>query len=250
MIGRAQRILAALAAAALLAPAGSRGENLEISPVLVDLSPAAPSVVVTVKNGGKLPTRYQVQGFRWSEDRSGRSRLDPADDLAVFPPLFQLAPGASRKVRVGATVAPGLVEQAWRLMIEELPDATAAEVNQVRIRTRFAIPAFLAPVRPDPSFQVRLAIEATGLALVVANPGNVRVKPLTTRVELFGADGSRLDTLDVAPWYVLAGGERSWDVKVPAARCAAVRRARVVADVEGKTVEASQEFPGGVCAGR
>jgi fimbrial chaperone protein len=250
VIGRPHRILAALAAAALLAPAGSRGENLEISPVLVDLSTATPSVVVTVKNGGRLPTRYQVQGYRWSEDRAGRSTLDPAGDLAVFPPLFQLAPGAARKVRVGATVAPGPVEQAWRLMIEELPDATAAEVNQVRIRTRFAIPAFLAPVRPDPSFQVRLALESAGLALVVSNPGNVRVKPLTTRVELFGADGARLDALDVAPWYVLAGGERSWEVKVPEGRCAAVRRARVVADVAGKTVEASQEFPGGVCARR
>jgi fimbrial chaperone protein len=133
-------------------------------------------------------------------------------------------------------------------MVEEIPDAVKSEAHKVVIRTRFAIPVFLAPPHPEPRCDLSLKVEATGLALVVGNRGTTRVKPITTAVELFGADGSKLETLDVAPWYVLAGGERAWDVKVPAGRCAAVRRARVIADVAGKTLEASQEFPGGVCA--
>ncbi len=94
MIGRFPTLVAALAATTLFAPAGSRGQNLEISPVLVDLSPASPSAVVTVRNSGTAPMRYQVSGQRWSEDRAGKPTLVPAEDLAVFPPLFELAAGA------------------------------------------------------------------------------------------------------------------------------------------------------------
>lgn len=248
MSRRIAALAAALAAAALLVPAGSRGQNLEVSPVLVDLSAASPSAIVTVRNAGKGPMRYQVSGLRWSEDRDGRPTLTPAQDLSIFPPLFQLAPGASRKVRVGATVPPEALERSWRLMVEELPDAVASEGHQVRIRTRFAIPVFLAPPAPEVRCDVALRVEGGRLKLVIANRGTTRAKPLTTRVELFAAEGGKLRDLDVAPWYVLAGGERAWDVDVPKELCATVRRARVVADVAGRKLEATLELPGGACA--
>lgn len=246
-----RRVLAAalLASAALLLPAGSRGQNLEISPVLVDLSSSAPSAVVTVKNLGKGPMRYQVKGFTWSEDRAGKPVLTPSSDFSIFPPLFQLPPGAEKKVRVGATVKPEGFERSWRLVVEELPDAVVAQGNQVTIRTRFAIPVFLAPLKPEARCTPSLAVEGKKLMLVVANQGTIRVKPVSTSVALFDAAGKQLRSLDVAPWYVLARGERAWDVGVPAELCALVRRATVVADVAGKKLEASQDFPGGVCGG-
>lgn len=247
MIRATSTLAAALAAAAVLVPVGSRGQNLEISPVLVDLSSARPSAVVTVRNAGKGPMRYQVKGLRWSEDRDGKSTLTPAEDLSIFPPLFQLAPGASRKVRVGATVPPEAIERSWRLMVEELPDAVATDGHQIRIRTRFAIPVFLAPPRPEVKCDVALRADDARLELVVTNRGSTRVKPLSTRVELFPAQGPKLRDLDVAPWYVLAGGERAWKVDVPKELCASVRRARVVAEVAGRTLEATQELPGGAC---
>lgn len=239
--------LAVAVAAALLAPAGSRGQNLEISPVLVDLSPAAPSAVLTIRNSGTGPMRYQVTGLRWSEDRAGKPTLVPAQDLAIFPPLFELAAGASRKVRVGATVPPERLERSWRLMVEELPDAVARSGNRVVIRTRFAVPVFLAPPAPEVKCDVALAAQGTRLELVVTNRGTTRVKPLSTRVDVFGADGARLRQVEVASWYVLAGGERAWDVPVPREICAAVRRAQVVVDVGGRKLEASQDLPGGAC---
>lgn len=245
---RRSRQLAFLTLVALAWPAGSRAQSLEISPVLVDLDAAAPSVVVTVKNVGKGPMRYQIKGMRWNEDRSGKPTLEAADDLAIFPPLFQLAPGASRKVRVGATVPATASERAWRLMIEELPDAVAAPGQKVTIRTRFAVPAFLAPLEKKARTDLSLAVEKAGLSLVVANRGTTRVKPLTTTVSLFAQDGAPIATLDVAPWYVLAGSERAWPVKVTAEQCGAVRRVKVVAEVGGQKLEASQDFPGGVCA--
>ena len=67
-------------------------------------------------------------------------------------------------------------------------------------------------------------------------------------MELRAGQGKKLKDLEVTPWYVLAGGERAWEVKVPGELCAAVRSARVVADIGGQRLEASQPFPDGVCA--
>lgn len=245
---RSKAALFAVAAFLASAPAGSRGQNLEISPVLVDVSAAKPSMVVTIRNTGAGPMRYQVKAHRWSEDRQGKPTLVPAGDLAVFPELFQLAAGASRKVRVGATVPPERIERSWRLVVEELPDAVAQAGQTVVVRTRFAIPVFQAPVRIETGCDLALERDTRGLALVVKNRGTTRAKPISTTVELWDGAGKKLKALDVTPWYVLAGAERAWEVKVPDDLCAAVRSSKVVVDIAGKRLEASQPFPDGVCA--
>jgi fimbrial chaperone protein len=238
-------LAAGLALAALLLPAGSRGQSLEVSPVVVDISGSTPSAVVTIRNLSAGAMRYQVKPFTWSDDRAGRTTLDPASDLAVFPGLFQLKPGEERKVRVGATVPPVASERVWRIMIEELPDAVQASGHKVVIRTRFSVPVFLAPIRPEVRVDYALRREGRGLTLVASNRGNVRVKPATMDVALLDEKGAEAKRLEVAPWYVLAGAERAFEVPVGPEICARIRQARAV--VDGKPAS-TLELPGGACA--
>jgi len=248
MLHRRSLVAASAALAALLAPAGSRGQNLEVSPVVVEVSASTPSAIVTVKNLGAAPMRYQVTPFAWSEDRTGRTSLEPTKELAVFPTLFQLAPGASRKVRVGATVQPAGVEHAWRIFIEELPDAVAAQGQRVVLRTRFSVPVFQAPARAERRLDLRLAVEEGGLVVLAVNGGTVRQRPATIDVKLFGEGGVPIGELSVPPWYVLPGGERAFDVKLPKELCALVRKAIATAVTDGRKSEASQDLPSGACA--
>jgi fimbrial chaperone protein len=239
---------AVLIAVALLSPAGSGAMSLEISPVLVDLTSAAPSATITVKNAGASPMRYQVKAFRWTEDRAGAPTLQPSEDFSIFPPLFQLAPGAARKVRVGAIVQPADQERSWRIVVEELPDAVSGSGPKILLRTRFAVPAFLAPKQPISKGELGLELDGKRLAFVVANRGNVRLKQSSTVVELFDATGRRIGEVTPGSWYVLAGAERAVEVKVPEGLCSAVRRVRVVAKpLGGGQLEASAEYPDGVC---
>lgn len=240
-------VAAGIAVAALLAPAGSRGQNLEISPVVVELSTGSPSAVVSVKNIGATPMRYQIKPYAWSEARDGKSNLVPTEELAVFPTLFQLAPGATRKVRVGATVAAGSTERAWRIMIEELPDAVSGPGHKIVLQTRFSVPVFLAPLRPEPALKLSLGLEGSGLTVVAANGGNVRQRPASIAVRLLDANGAQLKELEVAPWYVLPGSERAFDARAPKELCGRVSKAVLVAEVGGRKVEASQDFPSGAC---
>lgn len=239
---------AAVAVAALLLPAGSRAANLEISPVLVDLSAGVPAATLTVKNGGTAPMRYQVAAFRWTEDRAGAPTLQPSDEFSIFPPLFQLAAGASRKVRVGAIVPPEARERAWRIVVEEIPDAVRADGPRVAIRTRFAIPAFLAPRQPEPKGEAALQFDGKRLALVIVNRGNVRLKQAGARVELLDAAQKKIGELEVDPWYALAGAERAVELRVPEGLCAAVRRVRASVEAVGKVeLSASADYPDGLC---
>lgn len=240
---------AVLVAAALLIPAGSRATSLEISPVLVDLSPAVPSATITVKNGGASPMRYQVSAFRWTEDRAGMPALQPSQEFSIFPPLFQLAAGASRKVRVGATIPPEAQERAWRIVVEELPDAVQAQGPKVVLRTRFAIPTFLAPRQPETRGELALRLEGKALVLVIQNRGNVRLKQSAGTVELLDGAGKKIGDVEVPPWYALAGAERAVELRVPGATCAGVRSVRAsLMTVGGLKLAASADFPDGLCS--
>lgn len=238
-----------LAAAFLLAPSLAAAAGMEISPVLVEVGERAPSAIVTVRNGGTAPCRYQVTALAWSEPVQGQPRLEPSDELSAFPPLFQLGPGEERRVRVGATVPPGDSERAWRLFVEELPSAVEASGAgaRIRIRTRFAIPVFQAPARAQRSASLSLVAGGRAVQAVVRNAGNVHVRPELT-VALLGDDGEKLHEQKILPTLVLAAAERVSEVPIPRELCPRVRRATAVASLPDGTAHAAVALTGGACA--
>ncbi len=245
------RHLLLVAAGALALGGRPRAANLEIAPVLVELGKNAPSATVTVRNGGTTPVRYQVSAMAWTEPSPGETRLVPSDELAAYPPLFSLGPGEERKIRVGATVQPGAEERAWRLFVEELPSAVdvRAAGAQIAIRTRFAIPVFLAPARVQPRLLPSLLLSGRTLKSVLRNAGNVHVRPRAVTVTFTSLTGEVLHTADVSPAVLLALAERTGDVPAPPAKvCAQVRKATIVAELPDDSVQSWLALPDGACA--
>lgn len=241
-----------LAVAGAIALGGRpRAANLEIAPVLVELGRNAPSATVTVRNGGTATVRYQVYAMAWTEPAPGDTRLVPSDELSAFPPLFSLGPGEERKVRVGATVQPGAEERAWRLFVEELPSAVEASGAgaRVAIRTRFAIPVFLAPAQPRARLSASLHLAGRTLRSVLRNEGNVHVRPRSVTVTYTSLSGAVLHTAQVSPAVLLALAERSEDVAAPPAKvCGQVRKATIVAELADGPVQSWLALPDGGCA--
>ena len=238
------------AAGALVLPVCPRAASMEIAPILVELGPKAPSAVVAVRNNGTTPTRYQVTAMAWTEPAAGQTKLVPSEELAAYPPLFTLAAGEERKIRVGATVPPGPDERAWRLFVEEMPSAVGAPLTgaQIQIRTRFAIPVFLAPVHPEPAGAVSLGVAGGTLQAVVRNAGNVHIRPSAIAVTLIGSKDEKLHQVEVAPALVLPLSERTSPVEVPRGICGRVRSAMLVADLPNEKLRASLALPDGACA--
>jgi fimbrial chaperone protein len=241
--------LIAIAALAALGPLGARAGQLEIQPVLVTLSPGERSALVTVRNGGSEPVRYEVSAMTWTQDARGESRYEPSDALTVYPPLFRLAPGERRRVRVGAAALPADREASYRLFVQELPpERKVAGRPRVSVLTRFALPVFVAPPARAPRLELAALQVARGRAAFdLLAPGNVHVRPSALRLLLEAEGGAAVHERAIDTWYVLAGGRRAHDLALPREACARAARIRVEVTTPAGPVSAAAAVPPGAC---
>jgi fimbrial chaperone protein len=248
----ASRFALAAAAAVLLgraAPASSA--ELQVNPVRIELSAEARSEVVTLKNASTEPTSFELQLRAWGESKAGEMILAPTEDVVVFPLVVLLAPGEERNVRVGAAIPFGPVEKTYRLFVQELPPpAKEGATSQVRVLTRVGIPVFLTPRRVAERAELKaLSVRDGKASFSLLNGGTVHVRPTAVRVALKDARGNSIGNREAAAWYVLAGGERDYQVDLRGDRCAAVREVTASVALDSKQVlEADLATPDGVCA--
>jgi fimbrial chaperone protein len=185
----------------------------------------------------------------WAQAEDGQLQLSPTEDVIVFPPIVSIAPGEERNLRVGTRAQAGAVEGSYRVFLEELPPPEGpGDRSQVKVLSRIGIPVFVAPLRPEVRAALAgLSLEKGRATFALRNSGTIRVRPSRVRLEGLGGDGKALFALDLDAWYVLAGGERRFEVPLPAGRCAEVRALAVEAALEKEVLRARVEAPGGAC---
>jgi fimbrial chaperone protein len=246
------RLLAVVVASVLLGRASTaRCAEVQVNPVRVSLSPAARSEIVALRNNGAEPASFEMQIRSWEQSSSGEMNLGLTEDVVVFPPVVLLAPGEERNVRVGASISFGAVERTYRLFIQELPPPPRQETApQVRVLTRIGIPVFLSPARVvERAVLKALSVRDGKVLFTLVNSGTVHVRPTAVKVALKDAQGKTLGNREAAAWYVLAGGERAYDVDLRGEGCAAVREVSVAITLDSKQVlQAASAAPEGVCA--
>ncbi|MFO0749337.1 MAG: fimbria/pilus periplasmic chaperone [Myxococcota bacterium] len=234
--------------ASLLLPlaAPAHAGNFQASPVRVDLSEAARSVLVQLVNRGAEPVRLQVTTFTWGEGRDGTMQLAPSDDIVVFPSLLELAPGESRKIRVGMSAVPSDRERSYRMIVEELPAATVAR-GTVAIRMRLSLPVFAGPARARPQLSVDAPrLSGRSVALSLANNGQAHLK--VGAISVSGErDGHAPVTTNLVGWYLLPGGRRDYRVELPPGP-GCIQRIHVRVESDGaQPIDLSQPVGDGSC---
>ncbi len=219
--------------------------------MVVELSAREPRAILTLRNGGTDPVRIEVKPSRWAQADDGQMVLAPAEDLIVYPPILALGPGEERHLRVGTTSSrPEGAERSYRIFLEELPPTEKpGDRSQVVVLSRIGIPVFVAPERAEARAALAgLSLEHGRVAFALRNTGTVRVRPSRVRLEGLGADGAPLFARDLEAWYVLAGGERRFEVALPAEACGRLRALAVEAALGNEVLRARAEAPGGACA--
>src|SRR5262245_9757019 len=183
------RLIRSALAILLLAPSFATASNFTVTPTEIDLSTSTTSALVTLRNGSKVPLRFEITLFSWSEDERGKMTLEPSTDVTFFPKLIELAAGASRNIRVGFN--PGAArdtERSFRLFVEELPDQSTAASNAVALRTKIGIPVFVRPAKPVRSGVIEAVSVERGKVLTrVRNTGNLHLNVETISVKGTGA---------------------------------------------------------------
>lgn len=209
MIARRASVLALAMALAgmgsgLAAPA--RAGSLSVMPVRVDVPAGRRFCSLTLGNDSDRPVTVQVRGFAWSRNESGADILTPDEGFVVNPPIATIQPGATRLVRCSlpadaAGSAGASSEKTWRLIVDELPDATQAQPGVVQTLLRLSVPVFRGDDKAAPQFTA--SVGAQGLRL--ANAGTAHAKVFAVTMTGKGAEAGEPVTLD-RTFYLLAGG--------------------------------------------
>lgn len=200
-------LVAMLAALGLATPSLAAG-GLAVSPVSLIFSADGRAQALEVSNPGDAATEVQVRLFAWRLDE-GADRLEPSAELGFSPPMFRLEPGARQLVRIASLIPVGGRERAYRLFVDQLPQAPRP--GELQMPVRMALPLFVGTASTDPApalqWRVRFDAAAGQAEVVAANPGSRRVK-VTDLVRL--EPGAAIPVAPGLSGYVLAGQSRRW----------------------------------------
>lgn len=190
--------------------------TLQISPVNVEFAAKQNAVGLTLSNPGDTPVYGQVRVYTWTQE-DGDDKLTPSDAIAASPPILRIEGGGSQIIRlVRVTNTPPLVEQNYRLLVDELPEPGQPARSGISIRMRYSIPVFVvpatAPAKPDLRFTLK-RIDGDWY-LETRNLGGSRAQIGATR--LVDATGKPLSLTNGLLGYALAGQRRLFKVAWPA----------------------------------
>lgn len=115
--------------------------TLQVNPVLVEINANRRTGLVTVRNVENTPITIRSHVLGWSQ-ASGDDSYTKTSEIIVSPPVFTIPGGGSQNVRVGLR-RPAAAGHAYRLIIEEVPEARTEGAVQVAIRLNIPLYAMV-----------------------------------------------------------------------------------------------------------
>lgn len=190
---------------ALVLPAVADG--LRVSPITLEVLAPGAATTLTLRNDGRSTLTIQARSFRWLQN-GGKETLQRTSDVVVSPPSVRLAPGTSQTVRVVRTSkAPVNGEEAYRVVINEVPDQSRARSGAVAFATELRIPVFFVE-RGARSADVTWSLQNAGgvTSLVAENRGDMRLRLADLRL----SGGAGTTQRNGLVGYVLGGSSMKW----------------------------------------
>jgi fimbrial chaperone protein len=196
--------------AACLISGSALAATLQVSPVRITISADGKAGVVRLHNQSDVPTLVQVEALVWNET-ADLSEVATTSDILAVPPVFEIAAGAEQLIRLALRrpLTSG-TEQAYRLLITEVPRAVGDGVEGVSFALRLNLPVFVTPdgALPQPAWSLQR--DGGGAKLTLDNQGNAHVR--VRSIALFEDGGAQPVFVSDDGGYVLAGDERSWQL--------------------------------------
>ncbi len=182
---------------------GLQGQDVEISPTTLSLGSPGDTTICMVLNNGTESTSSQIRLKLWRQDQ-GQDVLEDTEDIVASPPFMTIDPGSQQVVRIANLGAvPGQYELAYRLLLNELPSQTALTGTQIQVLLAFSVPLFIAgEAAAPPNLTARFADSADGIALQIANSGDVHAK--LSNLSYRSRSGSPVFAIPGLAGYVLA----------------------------------------------
>lgn len=180
------------------------GANIQITPVVHEIVAPRQAISMSVANQGGGPATLQVRAFHWTQE-DGQEQLTPAPEVILSPAIFNVEAGRTQVVRALFSSEPAAQEKSYRLLVDELPDASS--IVPVRFALRVSMPVFRVSAGQAPAALV-WRLEARSHRLIAMNNGGTRER--LHDMVLTSSRGEQVKP--ESPWgmYLLAGLSRSW----------------------------------------
>ena len=188
----------------------SQATSLQISPVLVEVPAPGAASKLLLKNSGSELVKAQIRIFKWVQE-NGKDKLVPTRDVVASPPLVKISPKGTNLVRViRISKKPTDGEEAYRIIVDQLPDRSKKSGVAVKLQMRYSIPVFFGGNHNDePSLAWK--VKNHGSNLVVKNKGKKHIRISELKVE--DKKGARIASKNGLVGYVLSNSIASFDIK-------------------------------------
>jgi fimbrial chaperone protein len=193
-----------------LVSASAVAATLQVSPIRIEISADGKAGVVRLYNQSDAPSLVQVETLVWNE-ADDLSEMATTNEILAVPPVFEIAAGAEQVIRLALRrPLTSDTEQAYRLLITEVPRAVGEGSQGVSFALRLNLPVFVTPegALPQPAWSLERG--AGGATLTLGNQGNAHVR--VRSIALFEDGGAQPVFVSDDGGYVLAGRERSWQL--------------------------------------
>lgn len=201
-----------LAMGVLAAAQGAAASILSVAPIRVELSAAARTAVVIVRNQDDQAVVVQARPQAWSQ-HEGEDQLDDTHEVLVTPPLFTVPPKGSQLVRVALLRDPDPTrELPFRLVLSEVPSPSPTETTGLKVALRITLPIFIAAKThgaADLAWSHRWLPDGT-LEVQALNRGSAHLQILDFDVQ--GAPAGTEGLHAGAPHYLLPGSVAHWQM--------------------------------------
>jgi fimbrial chaperone protein len=191
-----------------LAASSASASSLSVLPITVAVTQPASIGTITLRNREERPLNAQIRVFRWTQV-DGQDELVETSDVVASPPIVTIDPNQDyivRLQRVSSGAVPG--EEAYRTVIDELPNPNRQRNGTVAIVLRYLVPTFF--LSPDAS-QPRLSwsiIQRGGRAFLSAsNSGDERIRLADLKLQ---SGGRSIMVGRGLAGYVLGRSTREW----------------------------------------
>lgn len=216
----------------------AKAQSLRVSPVTIELPVSAKTSLLTVGNDSTTPLTVQVRVLRWSQ-KNGEDVLDKTVEVAASPPLFKVSQGADGVVRIVRTSeAPVAGEEAYRILLDEVPNREKTQVNGVAMVIRQSIPVFFSgtDLRPG-ALNWQASRRGANLVIKASNTGQKHLK--ITQLRIDDGEARQLGSVEGLAGYVLGGQEKIWQFPMPKAGPTTGATLRIQAKTQAGPIQAS-----------
>ncbi|OTG80395.1 hypothetical protein B9T27_13220 [Acinetobacter sp. ANC 4648] len=120
----------------------AQAASLQVAPILLEFSPQEKVKELWLTNTGDESIRAQVRVNAWTQSND-QDVLTASKDLIASPMVLSIPAGQRQLVRLIRNVKTvNTTEQAYRLIVDELPNSKAETQSGLQLLLKYSIPVF------------------------------------------------------------------------------------------------------------